>query len=382
MRSKSSSDTQPENTINNNHDVSSSQIPWVRKDLLRIKPKRKDYYYDTNDLVMIALFSALGGVFSTFIGYLGNLINHIIGVPWGGGQIVAGLHVFWIVFVYLLSERKVGVALLVGILKGFIEFFSGSAHGILVVVLSGSQGLIIEIIVIIFLSTNRQSILSIAAGLASLSNVIVQQILFFNSQIPLEFITFVGMISFISGLTFGGILPSYVFKLYSVSPILTWRVLDKTRTNSKHIRVVRGAIILAIVVFDLGILLYLTSQNKYSAQVLGDVNNPYTFFPKDFISQQVTVEAELIGDVTYIPPKNYTGIPLKLIIERSMPKSENYHARIEASDGYFVEFSSNDISSDLTIILSVTDIGLQIVAGNFHGSFWVRKVTRIVIIIN
>ena len=380
MKPKSSSGIQPDQM--NGHDVSTSQIPWVRKDLLRIKPQKKEYYYDTNDLVMIALFSALGGVFSTFVGYLGNLINHIIGIPWGGGQIVAGLHVFWIVFIYLLTDRKVGVALLVGILKGFIEFFSGSAHGILVVVLSGSQGLLIEVLVIVFLSTNRQSILSVAAGLASLSNVIIQQILFFNSQIPLEFIVFVGVISFSSGVLFGGIFPIYIYKLYSLSPILNWRIRNKAKMNSKQITAIRSIIIFAIVVFDLGVLIYLTSQNKYSAQVIGDVNNPYTFIPTDFRSQQVTVEAELIGDVTYIPPKNYTGIPLKIIVERSIPKSESFRARVEASDGYFVEFSSLEIALDLTIILSSTDTGLQIVAGNFHGSFWVRKVNRIIIIVS
>ena len=52
----------------------------------------RKYYFSTKDLVTIALLSALGGVLSTYIGYLGNMVNHIIGVPFGAGQFLAGLH--------------------------------------------------------------------------------------------------------------------------------------------------------------------------------------------------------------------------------------------------------------------------------------------------
>lgn len=356
-----------------------SQIPWLRNDLLHLKSKTQNYYYNTNDLVMIALFSALGGVLSTFVGYLGNLINQIIGIPWGGGQIVAGLHVFWIIFIYLLTDRKVGVALMTGVLKGFVEFFSGSAHGILVVVLSGTQGLAIELMVIIFLSTNRKFILAFASGIASLSNVIIQQILFFNSQIPLEFIILISGISFISGILLGGVLPVYIYRLYESSPILNWRISNKTKINPRQVKFIRIFIILIIVIFDIGVLSYLTSQNKYSVQVTGDVSNPYTYFPSDFTIYQVTVEAELIGEVTYIPPQNYTGVPLQIIVEKSFPTSDIFLVRIEAIDGYFSEFTSINIFNDPTIILIRTDSGLQIVAGNFQGSYWVKKVNRIII---
>jgi len=35
----------------------------------------------TRDIVTIAILSALGGALSTFVGYLGNLINLTLGVP-------------------------------------------------------------------------------------------------------------------------------------------------------------------------------------------------------------------------------------------------------------------------------------------------------------
>ena len=60
-----------------------SKIPWVRSDLVHRK-KDQNYYYETSDLVIIALFSGLGGILSTFVGYLGNLVNSFLGIPFGG----------------------------------------------------------------------------------------------------------------------------------------------------------------------------------------------------------------------------------------------------------------------------------------------------------
>ncbi len=353
-----------------------TKIPWINGNRVR-KKKKTIRYYETSDLVIIALFSALGGIFSTFIGYLGNLINHIIGIPFGGGQILAGLHVFWIVFIYLLAKRKVGTALMAGILKGFVEFFSGSAHGILVVVLSGTQGLIIEIFIIVFLSTQNKSILSVAAGFSSLSNVITQQILFFNSQIPILFIGFIGLLSFISGFFLGGLFAISTWQLFDRSVVLNWRKTPSDPSQLKQIQILRIIILIVIIVSEIGVFYLLAVQNRYSAEVSGDVFNPYTYFPSDFYDLQITVEAELIGDVTYVPPKNYTGVPLFHIVERAQPKTENFIVQLSASDGYQVDFSGEEIYRDRSIIVTSTEIGLRIVAHNYHGSFWIEKLERI-----
>ncbi|MFW9986407.1 MAG: ECF transporter S component, partial [Candidatus Odinarchaeota archaeon] len=67
------------------------------------------YYFTTRDLVTIAVLSALGGALSTFVGYLGLLLNTAIGTPFGAGQFLSGLHVFWIILAAGLI-RKVWVA--------------------------------------------------------------------------------------------------------------------------------------------------------------------------------------------------------------------------------------------------------------------------------
>lgn len=362
----------------NNEDASENPssiayIPWIRSDL--INRKTAPHYYDTGDLVIIALFSALGGILSTFIGYIGRLINNMFLVSFGAGQIVAGLHIFWITFIYLLTDRKVGTALLAGIIKGFVEFFTGSAHGILIILISGTQGLVIELFVILFLSTNSRLIISIASGFSSMSNVIIQQILFFNSQIPLYLIGFISLISFISGIIFGGLLSLSMFNLFRKSTILNWKKPLKGHTQLKNIKIIRIALIFILVVSEVGLFSLLAFRNRYSIKVTGNVYNPYTFYISDF--PQTQVEAELNGTVTHIPPRNYTGVSLILAINTAQPKSESYVVKVIASDGYFMEFTSTEILNDPTIILSSYENGIMIVAGNFHGSYWVQMVTKI-----
>ena len=352
-----------------------SKIPWVRSDLIHLK--KRQYYYETSDLVIIALFCALGGILSTFVGYLGNLINRILGIPFGGGQIIAGLHVFWIVFIYLLTNRKIGVAVFTGIVKGLVELFSGSAHGILVLLISGTQGLIIEIILIIFLSSNNKIIISFASALASASNVFIQQLIFFNSQVPLLFIAFIGCISFISGFIFGGLFPIAIYHLFNKSTILNWRKTPRSPHNLKYVQLIRISIIVLLVVSEIVIFSFLLSQNRFSVQITGDIYNPYTYYPADFLDRQITIEAELIGDVTYEPPKNYTGVPLYIIIDAAQPISENYIVEISASDGYYIELNSTEINNNPNLIITMESTGLRLIAGNFHGSYWVKKVVRI-----
>ncbi len=353
-----------------------SKIPWVRTDLVHRKIE-ENYYYETSDLVIIALFSGLGGILSTFVGYLGNLVNSFLGVPFGGGQIISGLHVFWIVLIYLLTNRKIGTAFLAGIIKGFVEFFSGSAHGILVILLSGSQGLIIEIVLIIFLSSNNKIIISLASGLSSVSNVLIQQLIFFNSQIPPLFIAFIGIVSFGSGFVIGGMLPIIFFHVFEKSEILNWRKTPLVSRQLKHIKLIRLSIIIILVISEISIFSFLAFQNRYSAQITGEIFNPYTYYPADFLDRQVTVEAELIGDFTHVSPRNYTGVPLEIIIAEAQPISEIYIAKVIASDGYYVTFNSTDIQRDLSLILIMDSTGLRVIAGNFHGSYWINNVDNI-----
>jgi energy-coupling factor transport system substrate-specific component len=98
------------------------------------------YYFSTRDLLVIAVLAALGGVLSTYISYLANMINHLVGVPFGAGNVVAGLHVLWLLLMIAIT-RKIGSGLIGGALKGFVEFITGNPHCIIVVVISTIEGL-------------------------------------------------------------------------------------------------------------------------------------------------------------------------------------------------------------------------------------------------
>ena len=53
---------------------------------MEVTKNHPKYYLGNRDLLIIAVLSGIGGVMSTYVGYLGNLINQIFGVPCGAGQ--------------------------------------------------------------------------------------------------------------------------------------------------------------------------------------------------------------------------------------------------------------------------------------------------------
>ena len=97
----------------------------------------------TRDIATIAVLASLGGVMSAYIGYLGVALNKLIGTPFGAGQFLAGLHVFWMMLAIVLTNR-VGVGTATGALKGMVELLAGSSKGVLVLLLSITAGLIID----------------------------------------------------------------------------------------------------------------------------------------------------------------------------------------------------------------------------------------------
>jgi len=72
---------------------------------MRDRAKEKKSLLDLRQLVLVALLAAVGGVLSTYIGYLGNLTNRLFGVPFGAGQLIAGLHVLWLLLARILTSR-------------------------------------------------------------------------------------------------------------------------------------------------------------------------------------------------------------------------------------------------------------------------------------
>lgn len=344
------------------------------------------YYFSTRDLATIAVLSALGGALSTFIGYLGLLLNSAIGTPFGAGQFLSGLHVFWIILATGII-RKGGAATATGFLKGFVEFFTGSTHGLVIVFVSFIQGLIIDIGLSV--SRQRDSLLvyCLVGGLAAASNVLVFQLLFFSGA-PGLFILLLVVLAFCSGIIFAGYFGHATTTLVITSNVLRslpneGKTLSGSLSPWKRLGPYKLSALVFLIAIAFGASLYTVFVwrpviDPSSCEVVGQVSQPYRFSYIAFAEYEITIEAELIGSVTYVPPQNYTGIPLSVILTEAQPLAFATTLQVLSSDGYGAPFLIDEVLADSEIIL-VVDNGLRLVAKNYHGSYWVQKVVSLVI---
>ena len=70
----------------------------------------------------------------------------------------------------------------------------------------------------------------------------------------------------------------------------------------------------------------------------GAVDNPISFQLSRFASQETTITAELKGQVTYVAPQEYTGVPIKAVLAEARPRAGAETLRVVAADGYEVGF--------------------------------------------
>jgi energy-coupling factor transport system substrate-specific component len=346
-----------------------------------------EYHLQTRDLVTISVLGALGGALSTFVGYLGQLLNTVLGTPFGAGQFLSGLHVFWIVLATGLL-RKPGVASATGLLKGVVEFFTGSTHGLVVVAVSLIQGLIVEAGSYSFRYRDSLPLYCIVGGFASASNVVVFQLLYFSGA-PILLLLLLVVLAFSSGIIFSGYFGKVTIDLILSTNIVRGsrlpRFAAEAQSASRPRRLdpyrISAVIFLSVLAFGAGlyaVFIWRPVLDPFGCEVTGAVSRPYHFNYSAFASAQVTVEAELIGSVTYVPPRNYTGVPLTVVLAYASPTSGATTLRVLASDGYSVLFPLSDVLANPEIIL-VIENGLRLVAKNWSGAYWVEKVTTLVI---
>lgn len=355
----------------------------------------RKYHLSTKDLTTIALLSALGGVLSTYIGYLGNLINHMFGVPFGAGQFLAGMHVLWIILAVGITRKK-GVGTATGVLKGIVELFLGSTHGIVIVVVSAVQGILVDLFLINDKTKAERSPISfaIAGAVASASNVLVFQAFFF-SGVPLILIAVLCMLAGASGIIFCGWLATEMLASLEHAGIVESKngfivdIPDTENTSGPRgtakrakLSMVRVAAVVAFLgLFTVGGVYYFFAIYQLPGQnyvnIAGQVDNPYRFVYSDFQGSETTISAELIGSVTHEPPRNYTGVPLAIILEQASPTTGAQEVVVTGSDGYYATFRLADALSDSQLILIHENGAFRIVAANYEGAYWVEDVVTI-----
>ncbi len=326
----------------------------------------------TRDMVTIAVISGLGGVMSAYVGYLANLFNAFVGVPFGAGQFLAGLHVFWILLARGITG-KTGAGTATGLLRGMVELLAGSVHGIVVVLISLFEGVVADVLLLKFDSTDRLGYL-LAGGFATASNVFAFQLLFLSGM-PLTFILVIGLMAFASGVIFAGYFAHSLLVSLADTGVLP---SQEARTSSRW-RALAGYAMLGI--FLGGSIWYYSAVYSTGSQegveIIGLVEEPYTYRQADFEEQLTVVEAELKGSYMYVEPRNYTGVPLSFIVCAAEPLEDAREVVLVASDGYSVRLPLDRVEEDASMILVEEGDGVRLVGRNLDGSQWVRGIVRV-----
>ncbi len=364
-----------------NHRLIYEKLGWriVKESVQTVKEKRP--YLSNRDLLVIAVLSGIGGVMSTYIGYLANLLNTVLGVPFGAGQLLSGLHVFWIILAAGLI-RKTGAGSAAGLLKGCIEFLTGGTHGIAIIIVSLVQGIIVDLILFVF---RRYSLtgLSLAGGLAAVTNVLVFQILYF-SGIGWGYIALIALLAFISGMILAGSFGYHVINIIIQARPFQLDNKDKlapTAKNSKFSLAVTGVIFL---LFVSGAAYYFTQVftppwSGPQCTVEGAVEQSLSFRLSNFSGQETTIRAELNGQYMHVAEQEYTGVPISVIIREAGLKEGSTVLKVIGTDGYTMEFSLEQVLTDDKFLLIQEEDKLRLIAGNYDGSCWVRQVNRLLI---
>lgn len=168
------------------------------------------HYFSTRQLLIIALFSGMGAVLSTYVGYLGRAFGNLTGFP-AGGQLFTGLHVFWVILVLAIVDKK-GAGLLAATFDNSLQFLMGSHLGILVLPVGLVEGIFAELGYWPLKRFSRIAALIVAGGLGSWSNLLVHQVAF-NRFGNAYLFGIVSACALASGVALAGILPWYIHNI-------------------------------------------------------------------------------------------------------------------------------------------------------------------------
>jgi len=335
---------------------------------------RNPFYFSTRDLLIMAVLAALGGVTSTYINALGDAVQAALGFP-GGTQWAAGLHVIWVVLAVGIL-RKPGTGIVIGLLKGAVELFSGNSHGVIILLVDLAAGLLVDFGFLIF--SYRQKLLPylFAGGLATASNVLVFQIF---ATIPMNILGMTAILllfiaALISGVIFAGFAPYLLVNTLSEAGIV--KIPDKPFKNTKlGFYIISAVTVLAIL---LAVFMRINLRPGSSLTISGAVNNSFEFPNPDLQIDRVTRKMEYKGVMS-----EYSGYALRAIIEYAHPKKSADTLLIEASDGYAFLLSFEELNANDNILLVGQGTG-QIAAFDIVGpessKAWVRNVTNITVI--
>jgi len=334
------------------------------------------YYFSTRDLLLIALLGCLGGVLSTYVGYIGSTLGSLTGIPFSG-QLIAGIHVLWLVLIMAMVDKK-GSGTLAGLIKGFVEFVSGSHLGVFVIVLSAAEGIFAEAG---FWPLRKYRTLSylVAGGLGSLANVLVQQALWAKyGALPL--LGLVSIFAIVSGVVFGGCLAlSIANTLYGSSVI---RKPESARPPKVSVPALAAVLVISVVAVYLALQFLqpagaseepaVAACGALLVTVMGSVDHAQSYELNSFRDRFVTVNT--LNNDKSGGTKDYTGVPLRLVLDGTGAWANGTKVDVTGSDGYLKTFSLSDILSQGDIILADDGGDCLLVVPGRDLNTWVKHV--------
>ena len=126
--------------------------------------ERKKGGYTTQNLVIVAVLAAIAGVINTGIGNLWYLANTSLGPL--GGALIQGMFM-WAYILAVFIVRKPGIALIFGLIEAGTEVLLGNAAGIGTLGWGISQGLAIEVVLLICTYSRFGFVTAVMAGMAA-----------------------------------------------------------------------------------------------------------------------------------------------------------------------------------------------------------------------
>jgi len=319
----------------------------------------------------VALLASVGGAMSAYVGYLGNLVNRFLGVPFGAGQILAGLHVLWPLLAAGLVGRM-GAGMLTGVVKGAVEFLMGGTHGVVIVLVSGVEGAFVDLGLSLAPGHPLWAFL-IAGAAAAASNVFVFQALYF-AGIPWTYVLFMAGLAASSGVVLGGWLAHDLLGALRRAGLA--RVPPRAGTRLRAW--LAGGLTLALIAGGAFyyVRIYEPPLAPGTLRVEGRVEQPFVFVYQDWQDREITVLATLEGAVTYVPERPYTGVPVREILSQARPDPNATTLVARARDGYCAEFPLGEAVVAPVLVVKEGD-GLRLVAKGYPGSLWVRDLVAL-----
>ncbi|HHX44658.1 MAG TPA: hypothetical protein GX714_11840 [Chloroflexi bacterium] len=344
---------------------------WGEGDVATSTTARKSYYFTTRDLLIMAVLAGLGGVASTAINALGDVMQAVLGFA-GTTQWAAGLHVTFLLLAVGLT-RKDGAGTVTGCLKGGVELLSGNTHGVIVLLVDVAAGLLVDWVFFLIRDQGRASRWghALAGGVAAASNVFVFQLFASAPEDVLAFVWGIAAVAFVSGAVLGGLLSHALLIVLHRNGLV--RATSPARVNRAGTALALG--VLAAAAIGGGVFLRSSLAGPPVVAITGACAVPYEYEAATTEAEITTLELELQG-----MKRRVTGVRLRDIISAAGPDAAAQSVLVSANDGYAFFITMREVAENDNLVLAHRGEGKETsydVAGAENPKAWVRNVVEL-----